>query len=483
MNAERTSPAEWEPVIGLEIHVQLKTRTKMFCGNVSEYGAEPNSHVCPVCLGLPGALPVINGAAVELGARAALGVHCEVHPISIFARKNYFYPDLPKGYQITQFDRPLATGGYLEVERDGDPVRVRIRRIHLEEDAGKSLHDRVPGASAVDLNRAGTPLVEIVTEPDVASPAEARAFLVRLKQALEYLEVSDCNMEEGSLRVDANVSVRRPGDPLGPKTEVKNMNSFSNVERALHFEIARQIGIRRGGGAVEHQTMLWDAGRNEARPMRSKEESHDYRYFPEPDLPPLRIAPERIEQIRAELPEMPWLRADRLREQNGLAAQHAEALTASRDLADYFESVVQGGIEAREAANWVMGEVLSAVNAQGVGIADFPVRPAGLVELLKLLARGDLSRPIARQVFFQMVETARDAGSIVTEQGLTQVRDEGALHGWVDEAIRSSPDEAERFRGGDTKLMGYFVGQVMRLSGGKADPKAVNALVRERLSK
>jgi aspartyl-tRNA(Asn)/glutamyl-tRNA(Gln) amidotransferase subunit B len=478
---EPMSESKYEPVIGLEIHVQLKTATKMFCANAAQYGAAPNSHVCPVCLGLPGALPVINERAVQLGARAALGVHCEVHEESIFARKNYFYPDLPKGYQITQFDRPIATNGWIEVAGEGEPSRVRIRRIHLEEDAGKSLHDRVPGATAVDLNRAGTPLVEIVTEPDIRSPAEARAFLVQLKRALEYLEVSDCNMEEGSLRVDANVSIRLSGEGLGPKTEVKNMNSFSNVERAIHFEIGRQIKLREQGSPVEHQTMLWDAGRGEARPMRSKEESHDYRYFPEPDLPPLRLDAAKIGELRDALPEMPWVRQARFEREHRLSAKHAELLTASRPLADYYEAVVGAGVESQEAANWVMGEVLAAVNSGSGTIEDFAIRPAPLAELLGLLASETITRPVARQVFARMAQTGKLARVIVDEEGLAQVRDDDALARWVDEVVASSPGEVERFRAGDAKLMGFFVGKVMKLSGGKADPKQVNALVRERL--
>jgi aspartyl-tRNA(Asn)/glutamyl-tRNA(Gln) amidotransferase subunit B len=471
----------YEPVIGLEIHVQLKTATKMFCANAAEYGAPPNTHVCPVCLGLPGALPVINEHAVRLGARAALGVHCEVHEESIFARKNYFYPDLPKGYQITQFDRPIATNGWLEVATEGEPARIRIRRIHLEEDAGKSLHDRVPGATAVDLNRAGTPLVEIVTEPDIGSPAQARAFLVQLKRALEYLEVSDCNMEEGSLRVDANVSIRLPGEGLGPKTEVKNMNSFSNVERAIHFEIGRQVSLRERGERVEHQTMLWDAGRGEARPMRSKEESHDYRYFPEPDLPPLVLPASRVEELRADLPEMPWVRQARFEGEHGLSTKHAELLTATRPLADYYEEVVRSGVESQEAANWVMGDVLAAVNASACAIEEFPVRPAALAELLAVLSAETITRPVARQVFARMARTGKGARAIVEEEGLAQVRDDDALARWVDEVVAASPGEVERFRGGDAKLMGFFVGKVMKLSGGKADPKQVNAMLRERL--
>ena len=475
------SESTYEPVIGLEIHVQLKTATKMFCANAAEYGAPPNAHVCPVCLGLPGALPVINEHAVRLGARAALGVHCEVHEESVFARKNYFYPDLPKGYQITQFDRPIATNGWLEVAGEGAPTRVRIRRIHLEEDAGKSLHDRVPGATAVDLNRAGTPLVEIVTEPDLRSPAEARAFLTQLKRALEYLEVSDCNMEEGSLRVDANVSIRLPREELGPKTEVKNMNSFSNVERAIHFEIGRQMGLRDRGEPVEHQTMLWDANRGEARPMRSKEESHDYRYFPEPDLPPLQLPAARIEELRSQLPEMPWARQSRFEEEHRLSPKHAELLTATRPLADYYEAVVRAGVEPQDAANWVMGDVLASVNATACAIEDFPVRPAALAELLGLLSAETITRPVARQVFARIAESGGSPREIVEREGLAQVRDDDALARWVDEVVAASPGEAERFRGGDAKLMGFFVGKVMKLSSGKADPKQINALLRERL--
>jgi aspartyl-tRNA(Asn)/glutamyl-tRNA(Gln) amidotransferase subunit B len=476
----------YEPVIGLEVHVQLKTRTKMFCGDSAEFGAEPNTHVCPACLALPGALPVLNGKAVELGIRAAVGVHCTVHGTSIFARKNYFYPDLPKGYQITQYDRPLATDGWLDarLERGAAEVRrVRIRRIHLEEDAGKSLHDRIPGKTAVDLNRAGVPLVEIVTEPDLASPAHAREFLTRLKQILEYLEVSDCDMEKGSLRVDANVSVRPAGSTeFGVKTELKNMNSFANVERALAFEIERQTALVAAGGTVVSESLLWDPTRGEARPMRSKGESHDYRYFPEPDLPPLILEPGEIDAVRAALPELPDARFRRIQEEYGLPEYDAEVLTATREVADYFEETARVAGDPKAASNWIMTEVLAWLNQRQCQIADFPVTPEHLAQLIGLVADGTLSTTLGRQVFGRMTETGRPPARIVEEEGLSQVRDTGQLEAWVDEVIAAHPVEADRYRQGNEKLLGFFMGQIMRKSQGKADPKQVTEMLRRRLA-
>ncbi len=461
---------DYERVIGLEIHVQLKTSSKMFCGCRVEFGAPPNTLVCPVCLGLPGALPVANRRAIALAIRAALALGSRVNPLSVFARKHYFYPDLPKGYQITQYDRPLAVGGSLELPESAGN-RVRMRRLHVEEDAGKSLHDRFAEQTAVDLNRAGVPLIEIVTEPDLRSAAEARTFLGRLKQTLEYLEVSDCNMEEGSLRVDANVSVRPAGDrEYARKTEVKNMNSFSQLEKALEFEAERHIAILESGGSVEHQTMLWDPARGEARPMRGKEEVHDYRYFSEPDLPPLTVSEEEVARIARELPELPWQKTQRFVSAYGLPEYDAELLSATRELADYYEAVVGGGADAKAASNWLMGEVLAACNERGVGIGGLGVEPAWLAELVALVGGGSLSLGVGKQVFRRMIETGKRAEEVVQEEGLRTVSDAGQLEAWVAETLAESPREVERYRAGEEKLLAHFIGQVMRKSGGRAEP-------------
>lgn len=481
--AAPAAPSHYEPVIGLEIHVQLSTQTKMFCGDRAEFGAPPNTNVCPVCLGLPGALPVINAAAIDLAVRAALGLGCTVHRTSVFARKNYFYPDLPKGYQITQFDRPLATGGFVDALDGEMAARGRIRRIHLEEDAGKSLHDRVPGATAVDLNRAGVPLIEIVSEPDLRSPAHARAFLGRLKQVLEYLEVSDCDMEKGSLRVDANVSVRpRGATTLGTKTEIKNMNSFANVERALTYEIERQSGLLERDEPVIHETLLWDAGRGTARAMRSKEESHDYRYFPDPDLPPLEIDRARVDAARAQLPELPEVREGRFREQYGLPQYDAAVLTSTRAVADYFEDVARASGDAKAASNWVMTDVLGWLNQRGAPIEQFPLAAERLGELIHRVTDGTLSSSMARRVFTGMIETGRTAASIVDAEGLAQVRDERQIEDWADEVIAAFPDEVARFRGGESKLLAFFMGQVMKRSRGQADPRRATEVLRTKLT-
>jgi aspartyl-tRNA(Asn)/glutamyl-tRNA(Gln) amidotransferase subunit B len=469
----------WETVVGLEVHVQLRTRTKMFCACRTSFGDLPNTNVCPVCLGLPGALPVPNAEAVRLGTRAALALGCTVHPTSVFARKNYFYPDLPKGYQISQFDQPLATGGQVAFESpDRGRIEVGITRLHLEEDAGKLIHDRFPGKTAVDLNRAGVPLAEIVSEPDLRSPAEARAYLVTLRQILVYAGVSDCSMEQGSLRVDANISLRRPGDSrLGTKAEVKNMNSFANVERALEAERARQAALLEGGGKVEQVTLLFNAGSGQVRPLRSKEESHDYRYFPDPDLPPLVLSEATLAEQRAGLPELPDARRARLETAFGLSAYDARVITSEAPLAEYFEAVVGTGVEPKTAANWVMGDVMTSFNQSG----EFPVSPARLAGLVALVRDGVVSHQAAKRVYSELAGSDGEPRAVAERLGLVQVSDQDALGSWVDEVLAANPTEVERFRGGEAKLMGFFVGQVMKKSRGKADPKGVGEVLARRL--
>ena len=469
----------WETVIGLEVHVQLRTRTKMFCACRTSFGDLPNTNVCPVCLGLPGALPVPNAEAVRLGTRAALALGCTVHPTSIFSRKNYFYPDLPKGYQISQFDQPLATGGRVALESpERGRIEVGITRLHLEEDAGKLIHDRFPGKTAVDLNRAGVPLAEIVSEPELRSPAEARAYLVTLRQILVYAGVSDCSMEQGSLRVDANISLRRPGETrLGTKTEVKNMNSFANVERALEAERTRQAGLLEGGGTVEQVTLLFHAGSGQVRPTRSKEESHDYRYFPDPDLPPLVLSEGWTAEQRAGLPELPEARRTRLETAFGLSPYDARVITSEVPLAEYFEAVVGTGVEPKTAANWVMGEVMTSFNQSG----ELPVSPARLAALVGLVRDGVVSHQAAKRVYSELAGADGEPRAVAERLGLVQVSDQDALGRWVDEVLAAHPAEVARFRGGEAKLMGFFVGQVMKRSQGKADPKGVQPVLARRL--
>jgi aspartyl-tRNA(Asn)/glutamyl-tRNA(Gln) amidotransferase subunit B len=472
---------EWETVIGLEVHVQLRTRTKMFCADRTTFGDPPNTNVCPVCLGLPGALPVPNAEAVRLAVRAALALGCTVHPTSVFARKNYFYPDLPKGYQISQFDRPLATGGSVAFESgERGRIEVGVTRLHVEEDAGKLLHDRFPGKTAVDLNRAGIPLAEIVSEPDLRSPAEARAYLTTLRQILVYAGVSECSMEQGSLRVDANISIRRRGQSrLGTKTEVKNMNSFANVERALEAERTRQVALVEAGQKVEQVTLLFNAGTGQVKATRSKEESHDYRYFPDPDLPPLVLTPAWIEEQRATLPELPEGKRARLEAAYGLSAYDARVITSEVELAGYFEAVVRAGSDPKIAANWVMGDVMTSYNETH----EFPVAPEKLSSLIGLVKDGVVSHQAAKRVYAELAtSSAADAPRSVAERlGLVQVSDRGALAGWVDEVLAANPGEVARFRNGETKLMAFFVGQVMKRSKGKADPKGVQPVLEERL--
>ena len=471
----------WETVIGLEVHVQLRTRSKMFCGCRTTFGDPPNTNVCPTCLGLPGALPLPNAEAVRLATRGALALGCTVHPTSVFARKNYFYPDLPKGYQISQFDRPLATAGRVAFESaERGRIEVGITRLHVEEDAGKLVHDRFPGKTAVDLNRAGTPLAEIVSEPDLRSPAEARAYLTTLRQILIYAGVSDCSMEQGSLRVDANISIRRSGDPaLGTKAEVKNLNSFANVERALEAERDRQVARSERGERIQQVTLLFNAGTGQVRELRSKEESHDYRYFPDPDLPPLVLAPEWIAEQRAALPELPEARRARFEIAYGLSAYDARVLTSEIALAEYYESVVSAGVDSKTAANWVMADVMTSFNESG----GFPVEAARLAALATLVRDGVVSHQAAKRIYAELAQQPHEQPKTAAERlGLVQVSDQGALASWVDEVLAAHPAEVARFRHGETKLMGFFVGQVMKRSQGKADPKGVQPVLQERLN-
>ncbi len=477
----------FEAVIGLEVHVQLKTQTKLFCGCSAEFGAAPNSHTCPVCLAMPGVLPVVNRRAVEFAIRMALATESTINPISIWARKNYFYPDLPKAYQISQYELPYCRHGKVVVEVDGEERTIRLTRIHMEEDAGKNIHDARANCSHVDLNRAGVPLLEIVSEPDIRSPAEASAYLRKLRTIVRYLGICDGNMNEGSMRCDANISLRKRGtNVLGTRTETKNMNSFKAVERALAYEIERQAEVLVSGGEVVQETRLWDADRGVTRSMRSKEEAHDYRYFPEPDLMPLEIDEEWIERVRAELPELPDARRRRFIEQYGLPAYDAGVLTASRELADYFEKVVAAHDNPKAASNWVMSDVIRvatehAPEGSEPDFGDIPVAPEHLGNMIALIDDGTISGKIAKTVFQRMAETGDEPRVIVEREGLVQVTDEGAIAAEVERIVEANPDKVAEYRGGKEKLLGYFVGQVMKATGGKANPKLVNELLKKRL--
>ena len=477
--------ARYEPVIGLEVHCQLLTRTKLFCSCRNEFGGEPNTKVCPVCLGLPGSLPVLSRHAVTLAIRAALATGCAVRPQSVFARKNYFYPDLPKGYQISQYDEPLATDGHIEIPSGDGFRRVRLHRIHMEEDAGKLLHEGFSWSaekSGVDFNRSGVPLIEIVTHPDLRSAEEAHDYLTALKAVLLYAEVSDCNMEEGSLRCDANVSVRKRGtEALGTRAEIKNLNSFRNVARAIDHEVARQVAVIESGGAVVQETRLWNADKAQTASMRSKEEAHDYRYFPEPDLPPLVVSPSWVEEVRASLPELPAAKRQRFGQEYGLSDYDAGVLTLSREVADYFETVAKASGDSKASSNWVMNEVLGKLKDDDRPLSECKVTPEGLAGLIRLIEAGTISGKIAKDVFLKMWDTGQAASAIVEREGLVQVSNEGALEAAVAEVLAASPEQVATYRNGKTSTFGWFVGQVMKKTGGKANPGMVNALLKKAL--
>ncbi|MEW6183496.1 MAG: Asp-tRNA(Asn)/Glu-tRNA(Gln) amidotransferase subunit GatB [Bacillota bacterium] len=477
----------YETVIGLEIHAELRTESKIFCSSSAAFGGEPNAHICPVCLGLPGVLPVLNKKVVEYGIRAALALNCEVARFCKFDRKNYYYPDLPKAYQISQYDLPLAQNGYLEVETENGVRRIGITRIHMEEDAGKLVHQGTVSTtpySLVDYNRTGVPLLEIVSEPDMRSPDEAKAYAEKLRSVIQFTGISDCKMEEGSLRVDANISVRPVGSPeFGTRTEIKNVNSFRSLQRALAYEVERQIAVIEEGGRVVQETRTWDDAKGVTLPLRSKEEAHDYRYFPEPDLPPLVITREWVEQINGTLPELPDARRERYVGEYGLSAYDAGVLTNTREIGDYFEECLKVYPNPKTVGNWVMGELARLLNATNKEIDASPVRPAQLAVLLKLIDDGTISGKIAKTVFEEMFNSGKDPQVIVREQGLVQITDESALKAEIEKVIAANPKVVADYRQGKDKALGFLVGQVMKATRGKANPGLVNSLLKEALEK
>ncbi|GKT06810.1 Asp-tRNA(Asn)/Glu-tRNA(Gln) amidotransferase subunit GatB [Desulforhabdus sp. TSK] len=474
---------ELEPVIGLEIHAQLLTKSKIFCGCSTAFGASPNTHTCPICVAMPGVLPVLNREVVEFAMKMGLATHCTIAPSSQFARKNYFYPDLPKGYQISQYELPLAVNGWVDIETEKGPKRIRIHRIHMEEDAGKLVHDEFQPMSYVDYNRTGVPLIEIVSEPDMGTSEEAAAYLRTLREILRYLEICDGNMEEGSFRCDANISLRPVGtEALGVKTELKNMNSFRNVQRALDFEIRRQRALIERNEPVVQETRLWDVARNVTISMRGKEEAHDYRYFPDPDLVPVVVSDSWVASVRETLPELPEAKRERFMAQYNLPLYDAQVLTSSKALAVYFETATAEFPQPKTVSNWIMSELMKQLKRDEREIEDCPVPPENLAELLSLMDTGVISGKIAKTVFDDMYTTGRKAKAIVEEKGLTQVKDEGAIEAIINEILRENPTEVELYRGGKEKLFSFFVGQAMRKTKGKANPQLVNEILRSKLA-
>ena len=476
---------KYEPVIGLEVHVQLGTKTKIFCSCPVEFGAPPNTHVCPVCLGLPGALPVLSRQAVELAVGAALALHCRINPFSRFARKNYFYPDLPKGYQISQYSEPLAEHGAVNISTPGGGKRVGVTRVHMEDDAGKSIHEGFKDSDRftyVDLNRSGTPLIEIVSDPDMRSPDEAYTYLTELKQIMQYIGVSECDMEKGQLRCDANVSLRlRGAEKLGTKAEVKNLNSFRFLKMALEHEIERQVKVLEADGKVVQETRLYNAETGETVAMRSKEHAHDYRYFPEPDLVPVRISEHWLHEIRANLPELPAERRERFISHYGLREYDAQVLTATREMADYFDAATKVSADARSTANWVSGDLMGLLKAAGKEIRESPLRPEHLGELITLINKGELSGKLAKEILPKMFATGEPPQAIMDREGLKQISDAGTLDKILDEVLAANPKQVHQYRNGKTTVLGFLVGQVMKASRGQANPAAVNEALRNKL--
>ena len=476
------SDMNFEAVIGLEVHAQLATKTKIFCGCSTRFGAGPNTQTCPVCTGMPGVLPVLNRKVVEYSIMMGLATNCSISPFSRFARKNYFYPDLPKGYQISQYELPICENGHVEIIDEGKTKRIGITRIHMEEDAGKNVHESGSAFSKVDLNRACVPLIEIVSEPDLRTPAEAALYMRKIRSLVRYLGICDGNMEQGSLRCDANVSVRPEGQhEFGTRSELKNINSFRFVEKAIEYEIRRQVALIRDGGTVVQETRLWDANAGKTYSMRGKEEAHDYRYFPDPDLVPIRVDSEWVEQIRAGMVELPDFRRERFAGEYGLSEEDADQLTAERPLAEWYEASVKCGADPRAAANWTKGELLRRLNEQNHSIEECPIKPEQLASLLKLIDDGIISGKIAKNVFDEMYSSGKDPVDIVKEKGLVQISDTSELETTISGLIEKHPAEVERYRGGDKKLMGFFVGQIMKETQGKANPKVVNELLRKAL--